>query len=94
MVVANKNDLESKRQVTREEGEQFAKDHGLFFMEVSAKTAEGIDQVCLRRLWGNQLITRILIAFDDRHFTIRRKLYIQILRTEPLILQMIVMVSN
>jgi hypothetical protein len=38
-------DLESKRAVTREEGEAFAKQHGLFFLETSAKTAANVDEV-------------------------------------------------
>ena len=32
MLIGNKTDLESKRAVTREEGEQFGNDHGLVFM--------------------------------------------------------------
>ncbi len=37
MLVGNKTDLEHKRKVSREEGEQFARDHGLLFIETSAK---------------------------------------------------------
>ena len=39
MLIGNKCDLESKRQVSKEEGEKFAKENGLVFMETSAKTA-------------------------------------------------------
>ena len=46
MLIGNKCDLESKREVTREEGEQFAQENGLVFMETSAKTA----QVCYESL--------------------------------------------
>ena len=35
----NKKDLEDKRQVTYEEGESFARENGLMFLETSAKTA-------------------------------------------------------
>eukprot|EP00049_Salpingoeca_infusionum_P017458 m.353035 g.353035 ORF g.353035 m.353035 type:complete len:216 (-) comp16670_c0_seq1:920-1567(-) len=44
MLIGNKTDLEAKRAVTREEGEQFAKEHGLAFMETSAKTSTGVEE--------------------------------------------------
>lgn len=43
MLIGNKSDLESSREVSREEGEQFAKEHGLIFTETSAKTAAGVE---------------------------------------------------
>lgn len=43
MLIGNKCDLESKRQVSREEGEAFAKANGLFFLETSAKTAANVE---------------------------------------------------
>ena len=39
------SDLEAKRVVSREEGEQFARDNGLVFMETSAKTAANVEEV-------------------------------------------------
>lgn len=48
MVVGNKSDLESKRQVSREEGEKFAREHDLFFMEASAKSAENVEEVFVK----------------------------------------------
>lgn len=45
MLIGNKCDLESKRQVSKEEGAAFAKDHNLLFLETSAKTAENVEQV-------------------------------------------------
>ncbi|RIB22303.1 ras-related protein rab-2A-like protein [Gigaspora rosea] len=43
MLIGNKSDLESKRVVSYAEGEAFARQHGLFFMETSAKTAENVE---------------------------------------------------
>jgi hypothetical protein len=43
------SDLESKRAVSREEGEQFARENGLIFMETSAKTAANVEEVSFRR---------------------------------------------
>lgn len=43
MLIGNKSDLEEKRQVSYSEGEAFALEHGLVFMETSAKTAENVN---------------------------------------------------
>lgn len=45
MLIGNKCDLAHRRAVTTEEGEQFAKEHGLIFMEASAKTAQNVEEV-------------------------------------------------
>lgn len=37
------SDLEAKREVKREEGEAFAREHNLIFMETSAKTAANVE---------------------------------------------------
>ena len=42
-LVGNKMDKEEKREITFEEGEKFAKEHGFMFCECSAKTGENID---------------------------------------------------
>lgn len=44
MLIGNKSDLNHRRAVTYEEGEQFAKEHGLVFMETSAKTAHNVEE--------------------------------------------------
>eukprot|EP01119_Soliformovum_irregulare_P005071 TRINITY_DN1644_c0_g1_i1.p1 TRINITY_DN1644_c0_g1~~TRINITY_DN1644_c0_g1_i1.p1 ORF type:complete len:136 (+),score=38.41 TRINITY_DN1644_c0_g1_i1:316-723(+) len=44
MLIGNKCDLQEKRQISREEGEKFAKDNGLFFLEASARTDENVDE--------------------------------------------------
>ena len=39
------SDLEARRDVKKEEGEAFAREHGLVFMETSAKTAANVEEV-------------------------------------------------
>ncbi|XP_057418860.1 ras-related protein RABB1c-like [Lotus japonicus] len=44
-LVGNKGDLAHRRRaVTEEEGKLFAKEHGLIFMEASAKTAQNVEE--------------------------------------------------
>ena len=43
MLVGNKTDL-PERQVSREEGEAFAKENGLLFLETSARNADNIER--------------------------------------------------
>ena len=38
------SDLEARRDVKKEEGEAFAREHGLIFMETSAKTAANVEE--------------------------------------------------
>lgn len=38
------SDLDSRREVKKEEGEAFAREHGLVFMETSAKTAANVEE--------------------------------------------------
>jgi Ras-related protein Rab-2A len=47
-LVGNKADLEHRRAVLKSEGEQFARENGLTFMEASAKTADGVDPAFLQ----------------------------------------------
>jgi hypothetical protein len=39
------SDLYARREVQKEEGEAFAREHGLIFMETSAKTAANVEEV-------------------------------------------------
>ncbi|KAE8736197.1 GTP-binding protein yptV4 [Hibiscus syriacus] len=48
MLIGNKSDLAHRRAVTTEEGEQFAKEHGLIFMEASAKTAQNVEEAFIK----------------------------------------------
>ena len=43
MLIGNKNDLQEQSQVSKDEGEKFAKRNGLIFFETSAKTSEGVE---------------------------------------------------
>mmetsp|Transcript_12611 Transcript_12611/g.18076 ORF Transcript_12611/g.18076 Transcript_12611/m.18076 type:complete len:216 (-) Transcript_12611:241-888(-) len=43
MLIGNKSDLEHRRQVSREEGEAFAEENNLVFLETSAKTAANVE---------------------------------------------------
>ena len=47
MLIGNKCDLANRRAVSTEEGEQFAKENGLVFLETSAKTAHNVEEVIL-----------------------------------------------
>jgi len=42
MLIGNKSDLASKRAVSFEEGQKFADENGLIFLETSAKTANHV----------------------------------------------------
>mmetsp|Transcript_388 Transcript_388/g.442 ORF Transcript_388/g.442 Transcript_388/m.442 type:complete len:216 (+) Transcript_388:95-742(+) len=55
MLVGNKSDLEHKRAVSTDEGEQFAKENGLLFLETSAKTAANVEEAfkqTARQIYG------------------------------------------
>lgn len=55
MLIGNKSDLE-RREVSVEEGAEFAKKHGLIFLETSAKTAQNVEEAFLytaRRICEN-----------------------------------------
>ncbi len=41
------SDLFARREVQKEEGEAFAREHGLIFMETSAKTAANVEEVLI-----------------------------------------------
>jgi len=44
MLIGNKCDLDARRAVSFEEGQQFANEHGLVFLETSAKTAANVEE--------------------------------------------------
>ena len=44
MLIGNKSDMGHRRQVSKEEGAAFAEEHGLIFLETSAKTSENVEE--------------------------------------------------
>lgn len=45
VLVGNKNDCENERVISFEEGSNYAKENGILYFEVSAKTKQGIEQL-------------------------------------------------
>jgi len=45
MLVGNKMDLESKREVRADEGKEFADDRNMQFIETSAKTSQNVEDM-------------------------------------------------
>jgi len=43
ILIGNKSDLDGRRAVSREEGAAFAAQHGLLFLETSAKTSSNVE---------------------------------------------------
>jgi Ras-related protein Rab-2A len=48
MLIGNKADMDARRQVTTAEGEKFAAENGLIFLETSAKTAANVEEAFVR----------------------------------------------
>jgi Ras-related protein Rab-14 len=48
MLIGNKKDADDQRDVTYEEASQFAEEHGLVFLETSAKTGEHVEEAFMR----------------------------------------------
>jgi len=69
MLVGNKSDLTKKRVVSTEEGEKFAKENGLMFMEVSAKSRENIEEAFVKTAEGiyKNIQVRVSNVLDETH---------------------------
>uniref|UniRef100_A0A183B381 Ras-related protein Rab-2A n=1 Tax=Echinostoma caproni TaxID=27848 RepID=A0A183B381_9TREM len=68
-LIGNKCDLDARREVEREEGEAFAREHGLLFKETSAKTAVNVEEafVCTARAIYERLQDGVLDLNNDYH---------------------------
>ena len=65
-LIGNKSDVSVKRVVDRIEGAKFAQNHGLMFMETSAKSAENVDEAFERM--AKEIYQRIQNGMiDPRH---------------------------
>lgn len=64
------SDLESRRDVQREEGEAFAREHGLIFMETSAKTAQNVEEAFIQT--ARAIYEKIQQGLLDIHNEVRR----------------------
>ena len=72
------SDLDSRREVKREEGEAFAREHGLVFMETSAKTAANVEEAFINT--AREIYDKIQEGVFDVHnevsFSVKRKNYV------------------
>jgi small GTP-binding protein len=64
VLIGNKKDLENDRAVTIKEGEDFAKEKGFIFSEVSSKTGEGIEDLFYKKVFP-AMITKFNIGKDS-----------------------------
>lgn len=69
-LIGTKSDLESKREVTREQGEKFAADKGFLFFETSAKTGANIARAV--EMLSLEVLKREMAAKLDRTVNIKR----------------------
>jgi len=65
IVVGNKCDLEAERQVPTEEGQKFAEENGLVFLETSANTAQNVEKAFVSV--ANDVIKKIDTGVIDPH---------------------------
>ena len=63
------SDLDSRREVKREEGEAFAREHGLVFMETSAKTAANVEEAFINT--AREIYEKIQEGVFDVHNEVR-----------------------
>lgn len=61
MLIGNKLDMSKEREVSFEEAEAFAKDNGLIYLEVSAKTGQNVEEAFLRT--ARKIYENIQVSF-------------------------------
>lgn len=72
-LVGTKADMVSERRVTKEEGEAFARERNLLFVEASAKTGEGVEQAFM--LTANAIARKVdqgLFSVDEPTHGVKR----------------------
>lgn len=75
MLIGNKCDLDSRREVKKEEGEAFAREHGLIFMETSAKTAANVEEAFINT--AREIYEKIQEGvFDINNEVVYRQLFL------------------
>ena len=70
MLIGNKSDLAGNRVVSTEEGQKFAKENGLMFMEVSAKSRENVEEAFVKTaesIYKNIEEVRVSDVLDETH---------------------------
>ena len=78
-LVGNKNDKKEEREVTFEEGNKFAKEKNLPFIEVSAKTGENINQLFDDMIKGTILK---IVNFDKKYNNLSNSINLSFLENE------------
>ena len=63
------SDLEARRDVKKEEGEAFAREHGLIFMETSAKTAANVEEVNMDIVSQTYKVKKEFFTYKSEPFT-------------------------
>jgi len=61
MILGNKCDMEDKRMISRERGETIAREHGIRFLETSAKANINIDRAFLEL--AEAILNKVFIIF-------------------------------
>jgi small GTP-binding protein len=72
LLVGTKCDLADDREISTEEGQNFAADHGFGYVEVSAKTGEGVQEALAQRhsmIWAQGLTFSLLWRGSTDGFT-------------------------
>ena len=63
ILVGNKSDLEAEREVTYLEATRFAQENNLIFLECSAKSGEGIEEVFLK--CGRTILNKVSVEKNE-----------------------------
>ena len=66
LLIGNKNDLEEKRQITYDEGKEFASINGMEFFETSAKTSYKVQEAF-------ELLTKDIIRIVSKDKNLNKK---------------------